>query len=153
MKQDTIPQDYANNLIYDLQKAFWDERGKGARFRTTTVGREYFLEKCLSLVESDDPEHILSTIKAVLQDEGIAESASFSIEDRLLNVEVSGCVHLPIEQKLIDHGAEPFTCVPANLIALAIERKLDQPVELAQVKIDDGICKIQLVLFDERPSL
>lgn len=153
MKNNTLPQDYANNLIYDLQKAFWDERGKGARFRTTTVGREYFLEKCLALIKSDDLDHILTTINDVLQDENIAESGSFSIEDRLLQVQVEGCIHLPVELKLIEHGVEPFTCVPANLIVLAIEEKLDRPVELAEVRIEDGTCKIQLVLFDERPSL
>jgi hypothetical protein len=153
MTKDTMPQDYANNLIYDLQKAFWDERGKGARFRTTTIGREYFLEKCLSLIKSEDLDHILKTINDVIQDENIAESASYSIEDRILRVQVKGCIHLPVEKKLIEHDVEPFTCVPANLIVLAIEEKLDRPVELAEVKIEDGTCNIQLVLFDERPSL
>ncbi|TET33689.1 MAG: hypothetical protein E3J69_07375 [Anaerolineales bacterium] len=153
MKKNTIPQDYANNLIYDLQKAFWDERGKGARFRTTTVGREYFLEKCLDLIQSSDVDHIIQTICEVIQDENIAVSASFSIDDRLLQIQVEGCIHLQVEKKLIEHGVEPFTCVPANLIVLAIEEKLDRPVELAEVKIEDAVCNIQLVLFDERPSL
>lgn len=153
MTKDTIPKDYANNLIYDLQKAFWDERGKGARFRTTTVGREYFQEKCLSLIQSADLDHILETINEVIQSENIAESASYSIEDRILRFRIEGCIHLQVEQKLIEHGVEPFTCVPANLIVLAIEEKMDRPVELAEVKIKDGACNIQLVLFDERPSL
>ena len=153
MKKNTIPQDYANNLIYDLQKAFWDERGRGARFRTTTVGREYFLEKCLSLIQSEDLDHILQTINQVIQEEDIAEAVSYSIEDRLLRIRVEGCIHRQVEEKLIAHGVEPFTCVPANLIVLAIEEKLDRPVELAEVTLEDGVCQILLVLFDERPSL
>lgn len=153
MKKKTIPQDYVNNVIYDLQKAFWDERGRGARFRTTTVGREYFLEKCLSLIQSPDLDHILQTINDVVKDEDIAEATSYSIEDRILRIRVEGCIHLAVEEKLISLGVEPFTCVPANLIVLAIEEKLDRPVELAEVKIEDGACNIQLVLFDERPSL
>ncbi|MCK7514052.1 MAG: hypothetical protein MZV70_65255 [Desulfobacterales bacterium] len=28
-------------MIFELQKAFWDERGKGARFRLTTLGRDF----------------------------------------------------------------------------------------------------------------
>ncbi len=153
MKKNAIPKDYANNVIYDLQKAFWDERGRGARFRTTTVGREYFLEKCLSLIQSAELDHIIQTINEVLKDENIAEAASYSMEDRLLRVQVEGCIHLQVEEKLIAHGVEPFTCVPANLFALAIEEKLDRPVELAEVKLEDEACNILLVLFDERPSL
>lgn len=153
MKEKTIPQDYANNVIYDLQKSFWDERGRGARFRTTTVGRAYFLDKCLTLIQSADLEHIIETINEVVKDEAIAEEASYSLEDRLVRVKVEGCIHLPVEEKLLAHGVEPFTCVPANLFALAIEEKLDRPVELAEVKVEDGTCNILLVLFDERPSL
>jgi hypothetical protein len=54
---------------------------------------------------------------------------------------------------MIARGIEPFTCVPANLIVLAIEEKLDRPVELAEVKIDNGTCHLLLVLFDQRPTL
>lgn len=153
MTKDAIPQDYANNVIYDLQKAFWDERGKGARFRTTTVGREYFLEKCLSLIESADLDHVVQTINEVVKGEEIAKAASYELEDRLLRVRIEGCIHLQVEEKLLAHGVEPFTCVPANLFALAIEEKLDRPVELAEVKVEDGVCDVLLVLFDERPSL
>ena len=45
MTRQLIPLDYANSLIYELEKAFWDERGKGARFRVTKVGRQYFEDK------------------------------------------------------------------------------------------------------------
>lgn len=153
MSTKAIPQDYANNLIYDLQKAFWDERGRGARFRTTTVGREYFQEKCRSLIQSADLDHILQTINEVITGENIAQEAAYSIEDRLLRIRVEGCIHLQVEEKLLAHGVEPFTCVPANLFAQAIEEKLNQPVELAEVKVEDGACNILLVLFDKRRSL
>jgi len=29
MNKKTIPLDYANDLMYDLEKALWDERGRG----------------------------------------------------------------------------------------------------------------------------
>ena len=28
MNEQTIPLDYANSLMYEMEKAFWDERGK-----------------------------------------------------------------------------------------------------------------------------
>jgi hypothetical protein len=153
MNNKTIPLDYANALMYELEKAFWDERGKGARFRVTTVGREYYKNKCLPLIQSSEFDHILHAIEDVLQNEGIAGKVSYNREDRLLRVQVQGCVHRQVEDKMVAHDIEPFTCVPANLIVLAIEEKLGRPVELAEIKLEDGACQLMLVMFDQRPTL
>ena len=153
MSKNNISLDYANSLIYDLEKAFWDERGKGARFRTTQIGQAYFTNKFLPLIESADLDHILQVIEDVLQEEGIAVSVLHDKEDNLVRVRVEGCIHRQVEDRLTELDIEPFTCVPANLIVLAIEEKLDRPVELAEVKLDGGICDILLILFDQRPTL
>jgi hypothetical protein len=58
-----------------------------------------------------------------------------------------------VEDRMIAHGIEPFTCLPANLIVLAIEEKLDRPVELAEIKLVEGACQLLLVIFEKRPSL
>jgi hypothetical protein len=149
----TIPLDYANSLVYELEKAFWDERGRGARFRMTTVGREYFEAKCLPLIQSSELDSIVHTVEEFLQQEGIAGKVVYSREDRLLRVRVEGCVHRQVEDSMAARGIEPFTCVPANLIVLAIEEKLDRPVELAEIKLEDGVCQLLLVVFDQRPAL
>jgi hypothetical protein len=153
MNEQIIPLNYSNNLLFELEKAFYDERGKGARFRTTTVGRQYFTDKVLPLIKSDEIDHILQTIDAVLKEEGIAAEVSYIREDRLLRVQVKSCIHRPVEERLIAHGIEPFTCVPANLIVLAIEEKLDIPVELAEIKVAEGVCQLLLVMFEKRPFL
>jgi hypothetical protein len=153
MSDRTIPVDYANSLVYELEKAFWDERGRGARFRVTTVGRKYFEAKCLPLIQSSEIPSILHTIESILQQEGIAGKASYGLEDRLLRVRVEGCVHRQVEDMMAARGIEPFTCVPANLIVAAIEEKLDRPVELAEIKLEDGVCQLLLVIFDQRPTL
>jgi len=153
MNNKSIPLDYANSLMYELEKAFWDERGRGARFRMTTVGREYLKDKCLPLLQSSDLGHVLHTLEDVLRREGIAGKLSYNSEDRLLRVRVEGCVHRPVEDKMVARGIEPFTCVPANLIVLAIEDKLDRPVELAEIRLEDGACLLLLVVFDQRPTL
>jgi len=153
MNEKNIPLEYTNSLMYDLEKAFWDERGRGARFRTTKIGQEYFTNKFLPLIESSELDHILQVIEEVLQEEGIAASVSHEKEDRLLRIRVEGCVHRQVEERLLAKDIEPFTCVPANLIVLAIEEKLDRPVELAEVKLEDGACQLLLVLFEHRPTL
>lgn len=153
MTDKKIPLEYTNSLMYDLEKAFWDERGKGARFRTTKVGQAYFTDKFLPLIQSPELDNILKVIQDVLQEEGIAASISYEREDRLLRVRVEGCIHRNVEDRMLAKDIEPFTCVPANLIVLAIEEKLDKPVELAEIKIEDGVCNLLLVVFEERPTL
>ena len=153
MNNQLIPLDYVNDLMYELEKAFWDERGKGARFRMTTIGQEYFNEKVLPNLKSDEIDKILPAIKEVLKSEGIAANLSYSKEDRLLRVQIKGCIHRQVEERMIAKDIEPFTCVPANMIVLAIESKLDIPVELAEIKVEEGICQLLLVLFEKRPVL
>lgn len=153
MSDKLIPLEYVNELMYEMEKAFWDERGKGARFRMTTIGQQYFNSKVLPLLKSGEIDHILQTIDEVLKSEGIAAKVSYNSEDRLLRVQVEGCIHRQVEERMIAKEIEPFTCVPANLIVLAIEEKLDIPVELAEIKVVEGCCELLLVLFEKRPVL
>jgi hypothetical protein len=152
MNNKIIPLDYANDLMYELEKAFWDERGRGARFRVTTVGRDYFVDKCLPRIKTSDVETIIGTIEHILEEEGIVASISHEIDDQLLRLKVQGCLHESVEHRLVAKGVEPFTCIPANLVVLAIEETLDRPVELAEIKVEDGVCHLLLVLFESRPT-
>jgi hypothetical protein len=147
-----VSLDYVNSIVYDLEKAFWDERGKGARFRVTTVGRDYFLDKCLPRIETREVESIVQVIEQVLREEGIVAGISHEVDDRLLCLTVQDCLHQTMEQRLVAKGVEPFACIPANLVVLAIEETLDRPVELAEIKVEDGACHLLLVLFESRPT-
>jgi len=153
MSEQTVSIDYANSLIYELQKAFWDERGKGARFRTTKVGYQYYTDRIKPLLDSPEVDEILKKIQGVLQGEGNVEDISYDRDERLLKVSVKGCLHRPVEERMLAKEIEPFTCIPANLIVLAIEEKLDLPVELAEIKLEGGVCKLLLVIFEKRPEL
>jgi hypothetical protein len=152
MSSHGVSLDYVNSVVYDLQKAFWDERGKGARFRVTTVGRDYFLDKCLPRIESREVEPIVETVEQVMREEGIVAGISHKIDGQLLRLRVEGCLHEDVEQRFIGKGVEPFTCIPANLVVLAIEETLDRPVELAEIRIEDGACHMLLALFESRPT-
>jgi hypothetical protein len=152
MSSHGVSLDYVNSIVYDLEKAFWDERGRGARFRVTTVGRDYFLSKCLPRIETREVESIIETVEEVMRQEGIVAGISHEIDGKLLRLNVQGCLHEQVEQRLVAKGVEPFTCVPANLVVLAIEETLDRPVELAEIKVEDGACHLLLALFDSRPT-
>ena len=153
MNDQTISRAYANDIIFELEKAFWDERGKGARFRVTTVGSDFFRTKCLPGLQSVEIDGIVQAVERALQEEGIVKRVSVEIDGRLLRVRIEGCAHRSVEDRLVAQGTKPFTCVPANLIVLAIEEKLDRPVELAEIKLEDGACQVLLVLFEQRPVL
>jgi len=153
MENPTLALDYANDLMYEMEKAFWDERGRGARFRMMNVGREYYMEKCRPLLQQADQDTLVQAVMDLLKRDGIVADVSYVRDDRLLKVAVKGCLHQAVEAKLISRGVEPFTCVPANLIVLALEEKLDRPVELAEIKVENGACQLLLVVFDHHPTL
>ncbi len=153
MTNNTVPLDYANSLMYELEKAFWDERGKGARFRMMNVGQQYYKENVKPRIQTDVVEDILEQVGCVLQEKGIVAELSYHREERLLKVGVRSCIHRPVEERMLAKEVEPFTCIPANLVILAIEEKLDIPVELAEIKVEEGTCKLILVLFEKRPVL
>jgi hypothetical protein len=54
---------------------------------------------------------------------------------------------------MIEKGIEPFACLPANLIVLMAEEKLNQPFELAQAKVEGESCRLLFVFFKKRPEL
>ena len=153
MSDKMVPLDYVNNLVYELEKAFWDERGKGARFRLTNIGQQYFKDKVLPQIQSNEVEQILDAVGSVLKNDGLLEEFSYSIEERLLRVQIKGYIHLQVDERMSEMGIEPLASVPGNLVALAIEEKLDVPVELAEIKVSEGVCELLLVMFEKRFEL
>lgn len=150
MNKNNIPLDYSNGVMFELEKAFWDERGKGARFRMMNVGKEFYKNNVLPLIKSAEIDNILLTIGSLLKEKGIVSTVTYNSEDRLLRVSVKGCVHRQVEDQMVAHGIEPFTCIPANIIIMAIEEKLDRQVELAEIKVDEGACQLLLIVFEKR---
>jgi len=151
MNKETISKDYANDMIFELEKAFWDERGKGARWRLTTLGRDFFKTKCLPKLQSTEINDMVRTIEGVLKENRIIGGMSIEIDGRLLRVRIEGCVHRPVEDRLLAQETKPFACMPANMITLAIDSKLNRPSELAEIKLAEGACQILIVLFDQKP--
>lgn len=151
MNEQTIAKDYANDMIFELQKAFWDERGKGAKFRLTTLGRDFFNSKCLPRVSSPEVPDMVAAIAGALKESGIVMGMSVVIDGRLLRVRIEGCVHRPVEDRLATFDTKPLACLPANMITLAIDRKLNRPSEVAEIKLVDGACEVLIVLFEKKP--
>jgi len=151
MNSETISRDYANDMIFELEKAFWDERGKGARFRLTTLGRGFFRAKCLPRIQSTEISDMVKVIEEVLKENGIIQAMSVEVDGRLLRVRIEGCTHRPVEERMIAHETQPFACLPANMIVLAVDEVLKRPAELAEIKLTDAACEALIVLFEKKP--
>jgi len=95
----------------------------------------------------------VNAVHEVLAEKGVIGSVSYAQEDLTLRVSVQACLHLPVEERMLEKGIEPFTCVPANLIIMGIEDKLNRQVELAEIKCENGICQLMLVVFDRPASV
>ena len=153
MSDKGISHEYLNDLVFDLEKAFWDERGRGCRFRMMEVGREIYESDCKSRIRSSEIPVIISAVGEVLNEMSVIGSVTFEQEDLTLRVSVQGCLHLPVEERMLEYGIEPFTCVPANLIIMGIEEKLNRQVELAELKCENGVCQLLLIVFDRPASV
>ncbi len=153
MTDKMISQQYANDIMFELEKAIWDERGKGGKFRVTTVGRTFFQSHVLPSIKSTEIEDMVGAVESALRDNGIISHLSIERDGQLLRLSVTACTHRAVEDQMTAHETKPFTCIPANLIVLAIEEKLDRPAEIADIKLEDGVCKVLIVLFDRRPFL
>jgi hypothetical protein len=117
------------------------------------VGREFFQTRCLPRLQSTEIGDMVRVLESALQEQGIVSGVSAEADGRMLRVRVAGCAHRSVEDRMVANETKPFTCVPANLIVLAIEEKLDRPAELAEIKLEEDACHIQLVLFDQRPFI
>ncbi|MCL2669637.1 MAG: hypothetical protein FWE89_03030 [Syntrophaceae bacterium] len=150
MSNETISRDYANDMIFELEKAFWDERGKGARFRLTTLGRDFFRNKCRAKIKSTEIPDMVKTISEVLKENEITKGMSLTVDGNLLRLRIEGCTHRPVEERMLAHETQPFACLPANMLVMGIADVLDRPAEIAEIKLEDAACEILIVLFEKR---
>lgn len=146
-------KEYANQVIFDVVKAFWDERGLGARFRLYNVGKDYFLDKLgLCGDACRGFETVVPELSRGLKSEGIAEELSIARgEENVLTVKVRGCIHRPVEEKLMAAGIAPFFCPCTNLVMALAEGVLGMAAEQACIEVRGDECIATVVLF-RRPA-
>jgi hypothetical protein len=149
MSNSNIPTEFMNMLLFENQKAFWDERGKGARFRLTTIGKEFFIEKVLPKIEDTSLEGVISGVNRVLTSEGIIEEGDLILEDRLIRLKMKTCIHREVGERFAKLGLSPCYCLPANICVLAINEKLNLQSEIAEVKFQEDHCEALIIVFDE----
>ncbi|MDW7738761.1 MAG: hypothetical protein SCJ97_01710 [Bacillota bacterium] len=135
---------YINEIVKDLELAFWDERGRGARYRTTLVGVNYFKEKYGTGPADKSWEKTIDNVIDILIKEDIISKAEYNGKGNELIVEFFDCTHLDVEKGLAEKGIPPFSCPCANLVMHYIDSLIGSNSELVSVDLHDNKCVVTI---------
>ena len=139
----SVLSDYKDNLIYEIQREFWNERGKGARYRLTLIGTE-FIAKQLK-----DPKNF-AEIKELLVKEGFCKSVDYTDEEYTVNLKIKDCEFLKVRDTFMDKTdvngdpQQPLSCPIANLFMRAVELTSGLGPELLPIERNGNECIVGL---------
>lgn len=137
---------YFSEIIKDLELSFWDERGLGARYRTTLVGVNYFKDKYGSSLTGKDWRSTAQNVIDVLIKEGLVKDIEFRGKDHVLKVEFKECLHLEVERGLAAKGVPPFSCPCANVLMYYVDSLLGSASELVSIEIRGNRCMVTFAI-------
>ncbi|MGB9867689.1 MAG: hypothetical protein ACPLPR_07300 [Bacillota bacterium] len=146
-----VSQQYLYDIIYELQKAFWDERGMGGRYRLTTVGSDYLMRQVGHRLGPSWKENLKVALEA-LKSEGIIGSGScVATAENVLKVGFKDCAHLGVDRRMTQDAGRVFACPCANFVMACIDRALGTTSELAEAKVlescEPGSCEATILVF------
>ena len=102
-------------LFFESIKEFWNERGRGARYRLTMVGTSFFKEK-LNLDKSISEN--MEEFKKFLINNNYCKSINYSEDNFSVNVEIESCCLQNIREKYTASGMEILCCPIANMFMI-----------------------------------
>jgi hypothetical protein len=139
---------YFQDTFSALAKSLFYERGRGASFRATMVGRDYIDRH---EIQGDSSEAVIENCVDVLVENNIIEKATYKKDesDSFFTFELKGCAHLPVEERLEAEGVPAFVCPPINMTLYKIRQRIDLAVEIADISVHQkqGKCVVRVVIF------
>ncbi|MCL1848542.1 MAG: hypothetical protein FWF83_02565 [Clostridiales bacterium] len=134
--------DFKDSLLFEIQKEFWNERGKGARYRLTLVGTD-FISKMVK--DPSDKQEIVDFLKK----EGFCSDIEISEDEFTINLKVKDCAFIQVRDKFMDKQAtfvnvvidqQPLSCPIANVIMRAEEIVSGLGPELLPIERNGNEC-------------
>jgi hypothetical protein len=142
---------YFRDIVSSLEKVLYYERGRGAYFRATMIGKDFIDHK---RIEGNTSEEVIESCVKVMRENNIVKHASNKKDKNgtLFTFEIEDCMHLPVEAKLREEGVPTYICPPINMILYKIREIMDLAVEIADITVnhDDGKCIIRVVVFKQK---
>lgn len=126
-----------DQLLFDYQNEFYNERGTGGKYRLVLAGTGLF-EKYLK-----DPSDT-SEIVALFKSEELATDIEFSEDEFQINETVHNCVFRPLCAKFLAIGIQPMCCPLTNALMRGIELKTGLSPEMLPVSQEGNVCKVGL---------
>jgi hypothetical protein len=145
-----MDQTYFQDTFSALAKSLFYERGLGACFRATMVGRD-FIDR--HEIQGDTSKAVVENCIDVLVKQNVIEKAAYKKDqtEDFFTFEVKGCTHLPVEARLKEEGVPAFVCPPINMILYKIRQLIGLAVEIADITVDqaEGRCTVRVVIFKQ----
>ena len=145
-----IDRTYFQDTFASLAKSLYYERGRGAYFRATMVGRDFIDRR---EIKGNTSEEVVGNCIDVLVENQIIEKATYMKDesDTFFTFEIKGCSHLPVESRLEKEGVPAFVCPPINIILYKIRQLMGLAVEIADIHVhqEEGKCIVRVVIFGQ----
>lgn len=127
---------FKDQLLYEVQKAFYDERGMGAKYRLTLTGISYITSQLGKKVYSEDE------LKDWLLKNKLCDTVETDDGELQFNVKIKNCCLHNIRDIFDAKGMQPLSCPMANMFMYAVEQKNGLSPELLPIDINKEYCGI-----------
>ena len=132
---------FKDTLFFESIKEFWNERGRGAKYRLNRVGVSFFKDQIKlgnSRVEN------VEKFKKYLIDNHYCTSVESSEEEFSFSVNIHDCCLKTIRQKYEDDGMEILCCPIANMFMYIFELETQMSPELLPIQVEHDTCKLAM---------
>ena len=125
--------EYKDSLLFEIQKEFWNERGKGARYRLTLIGTDFIAGKI------KDPKDI-DEIIAFFKSEGFCSDITTEEDNFSFTMTIKGCAFKDVRDGFMNKDQQPLSCPIGNVIMRAIDLQTGLAPELLPIQRDGDTC-------------
>jgi hypothetical protein len=138
--------------MYGMIKGLWDLFGESSFATVHSVGERVLttLEKESGLeIHGETPEDILNELVRLLTDEvGTMSGGHVTMDGDLVSMSCQNCFLTETTARLSAEGVQPFACLPMNIGAAAIRKRLGTKHRLRGRQWDEATqtCTIQFEL-------
>lgn len=134
----SLLEKFMENLVFEVQKEFWNERGKGARYRLTRVGVSFAKDRLGDGIKDREE------IKSWLKESGFCSEIDFEEDNYTLKMKIRGCCLKSIRDAFFNSKINPLSCPIANMFMYSMELNTGLAPELLPIEVENGDCKITL---------
>ncbi len=124
-----------DQLLFDYQNEFFNERGMGGKYRLTLAGTELFAKYLKNPADTKE-------IVALFKTEKLASDVDFSEDEFQINEVVHDCVFMPLCEKFLAIGIQPMCCPLTNALMKAVELQSGLSPEMLPVAHNGRLCTV-----------